>query len=203
MGPTGNRGNGGGRLAVAQPQELPKSITFHDFCELTQRQLAEINLEKVTDGAEQPPIWRAREEDCIREEDEEEGEEEFVDEDMNQAGPSPVPQTMLACHPPRWQSLDEDSREETKKRHKKLSSGQRKRSTLNATFSSWLQLFLAKRRHRHNRYFSSSNGRHHGLMHQSCYDGLAGPNGGPLRSSVSLCSFQSIINHTKSFQINL
>jgi len=90
-----------------------------------------------------------------------------------------------------WHSLSADDRDPSVKQTKK-----RKRP-FNATFSSWLQLFMARRRHRHNRY---ENG-HQGLMHQSCYGGLAGPNGGPLRSSVSLCKFSVILSMKRAFSL--
>lgn len=162
-----------GRLSAGS--ELPKSITFHDFCELTQRQLADLSLEKKTARNEEA-IWRVRPNpspDCIHEEAE--------DEDEPNPGTSPSSAPMAHAH---WHSLSTDDRDPAMKQTKK-----RKRP-FNATFSSWLQLFMARRRHRHNRF---ENG-HQGLMHQSCYEGLAGPNGGPLRSSVSLCKFLVIIN---------
>jgi hypothetical protein len=235
-------GPNGGRLAlVAAPPggtDLPKSITFHDFCELTQRQLAEIRLEKTDEEEQQQqqPVWKARDEEEEEEEDEEEDnecipEEEEADqimeadieeEEEEEAGPSPAMPKMVPANAknkwPRWHSMSADDRDEdlkkrpplpppTKKPNSSGSGGQRKRA-LNATFSAWLQLFLSKRRHRHNRYFGSASGPnnggrpHHGLvMHQSCYDGLAGPNGGPLRSSVSLCESKNIY-HFQNSQIH-
>ena len=166
-------GPNGGRLATIGPapvmmngtKELPKSLTFHDFCELTQRELAELSVADNKGAVGQPLIWRPRHSgdgDCIREDDEEEEEEAEVLPEASKgswaAGPSPASTALKTA--PRWQTISRDDRdigletvEKQSKRMAKSSKGaaigggqpQQRKRTLSAagTFSSWLQLFLA------------------------------------------------------------
>lgn len=221
MGPTnGVVGVGGHHRLGAVIPPVPKSITFHDFCDLTQRDLAELSLRNGRAGQQQQQlsIWRQQEE-CIQEE---EDAEECADNNANDddderprhTAQIPLSLTMANVGSgkdkeqivgPRWHSMSMDDRDQmdvefqqnknskkmalAQQQQQKNSGGKRKRGALNATFSAWLQLFLAKRRHRHNNRYVDTRGFGGMMMHQSCYDGIAGPNGGPLRSTVSLCEW--------------
>lgn len=106
--------------------------------------------------------------------------------------PAKVPKGAPITAIPRWHSLSVDDQDDKGTATERAPTKRRKRP-LNATFSDWLQLFLSKRRPRHKCYFNfaaatgANRSRTMHQMHQSCYAGVAGPNGGPLRPSVSLC----------------
>lgn len=169
--------------------EMQKSITFHDFCELTQRQLAEFSFAKSQ---------CQRKEFTITERNSPQGLGSIIQENVvekhkyvartnsNNSIFETDGSSSTDYYHTRWRhSPSSASQNETiiEENEAKMASSFRKRPT--NTFSAWLQLFLAKRRQRHNRYFASGNSQQ--ILHQSCCNSFSGPNGGPLRSSVSLC----------------
>ncbi|KAL3073883.1 hypothetical protein niasHT_035001 [Heterodera trifolii] len=165
--------------------ELSKSITFHDFCELTQREMGQLKL------SSRGRIEEEEEEEEEMDEEEQQGEEERVAIHTNRVPTAKMPKSAPITAIPRWHSLSMDDQDDKGTATERAPTKRRKRP-LNATFSDWLQLFLSKRRPRHKCYFNfaaatgANRSRTMHQMHQSCYAGVAGPNGGPLRPSVSL-----------------
>lgn len=165
--------------------ELQKSITFHDFCELTQRQLAEFTLNRSQCQRENLDlIWQNSPTSLVIQEDEvEQGRHVIRRTSINRLiGENDDPNTVDNNRA--TLALQDCTIMEEENKKKKLSTLRRR--PLNSTFSSWLQLFLAKRRQRHNRYFASINHSQQGSLQQNYGNSFSGQNCGPLRSSVSL-----------------
>ncbi|KAL7080524.1 hypothetical protein ACQ4LE_000816 [Meloidogyne hapla] len=162
---------------VMGKSELQKSITFHDFCELTQRQLAEFTFNRSHSQREDFTPLRENPHSSIIQHQVEE-----VDYITRTDSNSSIAENDSFDNNGRILALQDCTIFEEDNIRRKT-NGFRKRP-FNSTFSAWLQLFLAKRRQRHNRYFAS--GTHSQQIHQNFCTTFSGPNGGPLRSSVSL-----------------
>jgi hypothetical protein len=122
--------------------ELSKSVTFHDFCELRNRL-----------NRHQEPV-----DECSEEEEEEEEEEEDV-ATTSSAQQSPAPSDNSSTNTTTTTSND------------KQKKTNRRGLPLNTSFSSWLQLFLSKKRR-------------NGTFSERCGGGAQLAS---IRPSVSLC----------------
>lgn len=173
--------------SVIASGDLQKSITFHDFYELTQRQLADFSFSKSRQREGFTFPWQNR----LRSR---EPNTQEVKRSCITRRKSSISISEKVCS---FSELSSDNNhrnclssevmestiQEEEDNTNKFTNQPYKRP-LNSTFSSWLQLFLAKRRK--NRYTSSAN---YHIMHSS----FSEPSCGPLRSSVSLCMFYFIV----------